>query len=300
MLQWFSTSFWAETATQSALHVSCVWLLLFCEERESSRRASQLQAVPVELGAPWQWVGWIGNEDWWRSGGCCGSKLYIRTRCNYGLEKSSEHSKLCSWYDGSNKARPRVAKGDYYWLLLFENSAWFHVKDIQRLPCRCDNLPWFACFCLLPPYARNMYQADVPLKYKQCNQSLELLGHDVIYAYIYIYWYIYIHSYRYQKNTCLNIYISTLHYIAIWIHLHVLWSLTLTILESKKLRVKGTICLSIVVLPRRGRERCKEWKDVKALSYRAWPFTRGEIRCFLQMVIAGMGCLCCREPGNCL
>ena len=193
MLQWFSTSFWAETATQSALHVSCVWLLLFCEERESSRRASQLQAVPVELGAPWQWVGWIGNEDWWRSGGCCGSKLYIRTRCNYGLEKSSEHSKLCSWYDGSNKARPRVAKGDYYWLLLFENSAWFHVKDIQRLPCRCDNLPWFACFCLLPPYARNMYQADVPLKYKQCNQSLELLGHDVIYAYIYTGIYIYIH-----------------------------------------------------------------------------------------------------------
>lgn len=62
MLQWFSTSFWAETATQSALHVSCVWLLLFCEERESSRRASQLQAVPVELGAPWQWVGWIGGE----------------------------------------------------------------------------------------------------------------------------------------------------------------------------------------------------------------------------------------------
>ena len=56
MLQWFSTSFWPETAMQSALHVSCVWLLLFCEERESSRRASQLQvqAVPSELRAPWQ------------------------------------------------------------------------------------------------------------------------------------------------------------------------------------------------------------------------------------------------------
>lgn len=202
---------------------------------------------------------------------------------------------LVRWF----QQRPRVAKGDYYWLLLFENSAWFHVKDIPRLPCRCDNLPWFACFCMLPPYARNMYQADVPLKYKQCNQSLELLGHDVIYT-------IYIFTYRYRKDTCLNIYISILHYIAIWIHLHVLWSLTLTIVESNKLRVKGMICLSIVVLaylfsPRRGRERCKEWKDVKAPSYRAWPFTRGEIRCFLEMVIiAGMGCLCCREPGNCL
>ena len=298
MLQWFSTSFWPETAMQSALHVSCVWLLLFCEERESSRRASQLQAVPVELGAPWQWVGWIGNEDWWRSGGCCGSKLYIRTRCNYGLGKSSEHSKLCSWYDGSNKGQglPRVTTIDYSCSRILHD---FMLKTSQDCHAGAIICPDLHVFCMLPPYARNMYQADVPLKYKQCNQSLELLGHDVIYT-------IYIFTYRYRKDTCLNIYISILHYIAIWIHLHVLWSLTLTIVESKKLRVKGMICLSIVVLaylfsPRRGRERCKEWKDVKAPSYRAWPFTRGEIRCFLEMVIiAGMGCLCCREPGNCL
>ena len=70
----------------------------------------------------------------------------------------------------------------------------------------------------------------------------------------------------------------------------------MTVVESKSM-----ICLSIVVLPRRGRERCREWKDVKAPSYRAWPFTRGEVYgAFLEMVIAGMGCLCCREPGNCL
>ena len=136
MLQWFSTSFWPETATQSALHVSCVWLLLFCEARESSRRASQLQAVPVELGAPWQWVGWIGNEDWWRSGGCCSSKLYIRTGCNYGLEKSSEHSKLCS----------KVAKGDYSCSRILHDFMLKTSKDCHAGAIIWPDLHVFACF----------------------------------------------------------------------------------------------------------------------------------------------------------
>ena len=171
---------------------------------------------------------------------------------------------LARWF----QQRPRVAKGDY--------------------SCRCDDLPWFAgfaCFCMFSLYARNMYQADVPLKYKRCNQSLELLGND--FDLIYLYTYIMLPN----DFICMLFDVIT---------------------DSDRCGFQYSQCERHELFLnscRRGvsfltKARSREVQEVERRESTKLPclviHERRSIveKLFVQIVIAGMGCLCCREQGN--